>query len=146
MPSHDTSFRVPNETLGQLRAATPEEEDPAYDRHVQERAELVTRLVRSGPLPPADLQRLHSFGWDSDKTLVVLTTGDARAVLGRYVSGDLSVDDLVEWANQIEAREDIGFETGHEQALDNLIFELANPTLHADPTSAAAERWLAALR
>jgi hypothetical protein len=112
---------------------------------VQERAELVTHLVRNGPLSPADLERLRSFGWDSDAILVVMTTADARAVLGRHVSGELSVDELVEWANQIEAREDLGFEVGHENALDNLIYELANPTLHTDPTTAAARRWLTTL-
>jgi hypothetical protein len=112
---------------------------------VLEHSELVTRLVRNGPLPPADLKRLRGFGWDSNETLIVLTTTDARAILHRHLNGDLSLDDLVEWANQVEARDDIGFEKGHEEALGTLIFELANPTLHAESTSAAAERWLEAL-
>jgi hypothetical protein len=130
--------------LAQLRATTPEVEN-AYDRVVEKRAELVTRLVRTGPLPPTELERLHSFGWDSDVTLVVLTIADARAVLCRHANGELSTDELVQWANQIEAREDITFEVADEKALGDLIFELANPSLHTEPTSAVAERWLAAL-
>jgi hypothetical protein len=56
----------------------------------------------------------------------------------------LSANDLVRWAGQIECREDIGFEAEHEDALKNLIFELATPEIN-EPTSAAARRWLAAL-
>jgi hypothetical protein len=112
---------------------------------MQQRAELVTRLVRDGPLSPQDFRQLHSFGWDSDEILVVMTSVDACTVLDRFVQGQLSADDLVKWANQIEARDDIGFETEHEQALGDLIFELANPSLHPESTSAAAHRWLAAL-
>jgi hypothetical protein len=113
---------------------------------MQERSELVARLVRSGPLSQADLARLSSFGWDSDEELVVLTRSDANAILKRHLRGELSADALVEWANQIECREDIGFEAGAQKVLADLIFELANPDLHAEPTSAAAERWLANIR
>jgi hypothetical protein len=110
-----------------------------------ERADLVTKLVRSGPLSEHDLVRLNSFGWDSDQTLVTLTKADVCAALDRHVRGELSADDLVRWADQIEAREDIGFGAEYEDALDNLIFELANPTIHTEPTSAVAQRWLEAL-
>ena len=111
-----------------------------------ERADLVTKLVRSGPpLSEHDLARLNSFGWDSDQTLVTLTRADVCAVLDRHVRGELSADDLVRWADQIEAREDIAFGAEYEDPLDNLIFELANPTIHTEPTSAVAQRWLEAL-
>jgi hypothetical protein len=113
---------------------------------VKERAELVTRLVQEGPLSEADMHQLLSFGWDSDESLVVLTRVDATAILRRHLDGELSADDVVRWANQVEARDDVDFEAAYEQALRDLIFELANPDLHVDPTSAAAERWLAALR
>jgi len=111
-----------------------------------ERADLVTKLVRGGPLSEHYLARLSSFGWDSDRDLVTLTKADVCAVLDRHVRGELSADDLVRWAEQVEVREDIGFEAGYEDALFNVIFELANPTIHPEPTSAAARRWLEALR
>jgi hypothetical protein len=105
----------------------------------------MTRLVKDGPLSEGDLRRLHSFGWDSDEILVVMTRADACQMLNRPVRGEVPADDLVEWANQIEAREDIGFEDSSATTLDDLIYELANPTLHHDPTSEAARRWLDAL-
>ena len=113
---------------------------------MQERGELVTRLVRGGrPLPSSDLKQLQDFGWDSNEILVVLTTTDAKAILERHLNGDLSLDDLVTWANQIEGRDDVGFEAGHEKTLGSFIFELANPTLQTEPPSATAGRWFETL-
>jgi hypothetical protein len=118
----------------------------AYDETVHERAELVTRLVRGGrPLPGSDLNQLQNFGWDSNEILVVLTTTDAKAILERHFNGNLSLDDLVTWANQIEGRDDVGFEAGHEKTLGSFIFELANPTLQTEPPSATAGRWFETL-
>jgi len=112
---------------------------------MSERADLVTKLVRNGPLSEHHLVRLNSFGWDSDLELVTLTKTHACAVLRCHVRGALPADDLVRWADQIEGRDDIGLEGEYENALKDLIFELANPTIHDDPTSAAAQRWLEAL-
>jgi hypothetical protein len=112
---------------------------------MSERAELVAQLVKRGPLSEEDLGRLSGFGWDSDEALVVLTRGDARAMLERHLQGELTGDDLSDWADQVEARDDIGFEAGHADALRELIFELANPPIRAEPTTDAARRWLTAL-
>jgi hypothetical protein len=59
---------------------------------VQERSELVSGLVRTGPLSSTELERLHSFGLDGDVTLAVLSAADARAILSRQVNGELSID------------------------------------------------------
>jgi hypothetical protein len=107
-----------------------------------DRAELVTKLIRDGPLSEPELDQLLSFGWDSDDELVALTKADAVAMLDRHRGGAVSTEDLVRWADQIEGREDIGFEPEHEADLAGLIIELANPTLQAEPTSDTAHRWL----
>jgi cobyrinic acid a,c-diamide synthase len=112
---------------------------------VQKRTELVTQLVREGLLPSDQLRRLHDFRWDSEAILAVLTRDDAVRILRRHLGAELTADEVVEWANQIEAREDIGFEHGYEDALEELIYELANPTLHPEPTTEAAKRWLSTL-
>jgi hypothetical protein len=111
---------------------------------MSERADLLAELVRSGPLSQHDLASLGSYGWDSEETLVTLTKADACAVLHRHVLGELSDEDLARWADQIEARDDIGFEVEHEGALKRFIFELANPAIN-EPTSEAASRWREAL-
>ena len=48
-------------------------------------------------------------------------------ILNQY----LSASDLENWANAIECREDIIYETEGEDFINNIIFDLANPILNA---------------
>lgn len=50
-------------------------------------------------------------------------------ILRRYLEGTLSDKDIETWANLIEAREDICFETRFEKQTKEILYELANPTL-----------------
>lgn len=49
--------------------------------------------------------------------------------LQRYLQGVLSHSDIESWANQIEGREDVQFESGCEQLVEEVLYELANPDL-----------------
>jgi len=75
------------------------------------------------------VQALKQFSWDSEATLVVLTPSHLRHVLQRYLDGALSAQQLEDWANAIECREDIGFLKAHRDALQEVIHQLANPLL-----------------
>ena len=72
---------------------------------------------------------LESFPWDIDKPLVTLTRHDIIAILDRFIGGEFNVDVLEEWANLVESREDIAFESGHADKIKDAIFQLANPAL-----------------
>ncbi|MDJ1180421.1 hypothetical protein PJF56_16280 [Roseofilum sp. BLCC_M91] len=74
---------------------------------------------------------LHDFGWDSDTPLVVLNRQHLCSILQRYLDRKLSAEDLEDWANTIEGREDIAYDDEDEELLETLIFELANPLLTA---------------
>jgi hypothetical protein len=91
--------------------------------------ELLTMLIDA----PSDLRviaaALGKFAWDSDVTLVTLTREHMQRVLQRYHSGEISSSQLESWANAIEGREDIGFEPGCENLLNEIIYQLANPLL-----------------
>lgn len=73
--------------------------------------------------------RLLQFGWDSNEDLVFLSPSHIRKVLSRFLDGEISKEDVCEWANLVEVREDIGFTEGDEDQLKELIFELANPEI-----------------
>ena len=84
-------------------------------------------------------KELSQFGWDCDKDLIVLKKDHTLSILGRYLSKQLSGSDVEEWANAIEGREDVGFESG---ILRNLIHELANPMLTKPLSEYTAKRWI----
>ncbi len=72
---------------------------------------------------------LQQFPWDSDESCVTLTRQHIIAALNRYVLGDLTTDQVESWANAIEGREDIDYESEHEEILHEIIHQLANPLL-----------------
>lgn len=72
---------------------------------------------------------LQGFGWNSDIILAVLTRQHLRFALNRYLSEELSPSALEEWANLIEGRDDVAFESGYDELLEESIHQLANPVL-----------------
>lgn len=93
---------------------------------MSERKEILRKLIRlEGEFLPL-VRRLRQLPWDSEESPVLLTRSNVVAVLDRYLVGGLSEDDLENWANEIEGREDIDFDEVSKDA----IFELANPLLN----------------
>ncbi len=75
------------------------------------------------------VEALRAFPWDADAVLITLTRGHMRAALQKYRNHTLDAAQLEDWANAIECREDIDFEAGYEDTLQQAIFQLANPLL-----------------
>lgn len=92
------------------------------------------------------LADLHRFEWDSEVELVTLHCTNLVQILRRFVAGELTCDEVEDWANLVESREDIRFEPGHDALVKDVVFQLANPLLNAAITSELAERLLARLR
>lgn len=70
-------------------------------------------------------QILKDFSWDSDE-LVFMNKNHALKALTLLITKKIMPSDLEVWANMIEGREDIGFES---PILMQIIEEIANPTL-----------------
>jgi hypothetical protein len=100
------------------------------------RRELLRELLALKRPTAEVLRTLARFGWDSDE-LVTLSAGEALRVVGRFLQGEVSEEDLEEWANGIEGREDVGFSPSN---LREMIFELANPGL-VGPVKQTAKKW-----
>lgn len=75
-------------------------------------------------------QSLDKYPWDSESELTFLTRGHIKHALNKYLQGDLTNQQLEYWANVIECRDDIGFEEGYEDILEEILFQLANPSLN----------------
>ena len=74
------------------------------------------------------VSRLTQFDWDSDE-LVILKIAHIKRILERFVSGEFDETVVEEWANVVECRDDIELSKRNKNILEELVYELANPTL-----------------
>jgi hypothetical protein len=49
---------------------------------------------------------------------------------GSFFTGQLTAEQLEEWAENLEHREDVAFAPGEEELLDETLFCLANPSIN----------------
>lgn len=94
---------------------------------------------------PADCARdLATFPWDSPP-LVVLERRHVHRVLERFLSSDLSAEQVQSWADAIELRDDIDFERGKEELLGETVTLLATPEINEPLTPELARNLQARL-
>src|SRR4051812_46160541 len=77
---------------------------------------------------------IRTIGWDSEEELVEFNTRHAVNVLDRYLASKIDSKELEIWANLVESRDDIKFESINEDLLKDFIFSLANPVLEGQFT------------
>lgn len=72
---------------------------------------------------------LKKYKWDSKDELVIVDRIIIDAIMKRYIDMEISQENLIDRANIIEWRDDIGFSSDEIQ---ELIFTIANPVLNGD--------------
>ncbi len=102
------------ETLGKPIGAAVDRRDAvqhliSLDRPLDELAELLRR-----------------YPFDCDAPLVVLRPGDVVAVLDRFLAGELAAQQVIDWADLLEVRDDVGLRAGDDLTQD-VLFALATP-------------------
>ena len=116
------------------------------EEEMESRAQLLESLLQySAPIEQI-MEKLKRFLWDSKTVLVTITRKNIIRLLEDYCAGGLEAGRVEEWANALEAREDIAFEDGHEGALQEAIYQLANPLLTAHLTTRLAQQIIKNLR
>ena len=80
---------------------------------------------------PIDELRSSLSAFKSDiKDIPLTMNGDHfRNVVVRYMKGELSAQNVEDWATLIEGREDITIRSSNAEALREILHELANPEL-----------------
>lgn len=102
--------------------------------------QLVEALLRCElPIEPV-LEGLSQFPFDPAEELAELRVDHVLAVLERYMSGALTAEQVADWADRIEMRDDIGIEAEHADILRDSIFALANPAINEAVTPESARR------
>jgi hypothetical protein len=111
------------------------------------RAEILHELVRfekpSGPL----MRELQSFGWDwaEEAPLLILKKEDLLRIIDRFLAHEISAEQLHEWAENLEVREDVAFDEKESDLIDSVFFRIAVPEIHEQLTQESVGRMRAEL-
>ena len=115
---------------------------------MQDRKTLLEMLLRLQD--PKALGRimvnLREYSWDSEETLVNLTSDIIISILERYLQSELTAQEVEDWANAVEMRDDIEFGVDDDETIMNAIGELANPLLTEPLTPKSAKALMEKLR
>ena len=107
------------------------------------RKKLLERL-RDLTAPVAEtLNALSRFGWDSEEALVTVEPHHVEAVLRRFLAGEIGAAVVEDWANGLEARDDVALADDDDGTLSEVLFDLANPTLQGPLTGEFARSLIA---
>jgi hypothetical protein len=106
------------------------------------RTELLQSLLRWDRPLTEIAQELSRFEWDSSVKLVILRRDHVLNTLSRYLKDELLPSLIEDWANMLEGRDDVGFESSSDDLLREAIHELANPVLSKE----TARAWIARLQ
>jgi hypothetical protein len=94
-----------------------------------DRLEIVRALIEMQTPMQESIDKLATLEWNYDGDGIELNRTHLINVLNKFLSNKLSDSDVEKWANAIESREDIRFESGNERKIEEVIYELANPIL-----------------
>lgn len=94
---------------------------------MEDRREILLRLIEYS-LPISELSdELVSLNWDYEGPSVTLGAKQLTKVLRRFLAGELNDLDVESWADLIECRDGINYET---ELTKEVIHTLSNPALH----------------
>jgi hypothetical protein len=104
------------------------------------RKKILNALIAYEHDPKTLAQQLSLFEWDSEEELALLEISDIQTVLDLYLKDKITDTDIEFWAETIECREDIAYESGREDLIINTIFDLANPDINKKITIKLVEQ------
>ena len=88
---------------------------------------------------------LSKIDWDYEGQPLIIMASQIQEVLKRFLAGEYSAQELEEWANLIECREDMEFEDKKYDEIANVIYRLANPVLEGEINSDSCKAFIATL-
>jgi|TARA_R110000764_G_scaffold22118_15_gene55477 hypothetical protein len=91
------------------------------------RTEALKQIVTFGADKEAAYSELVKFGYDSEIAYFVVSKSVLEDVLLIYLADKITADELEEWANFVECRDDLDYEI-----IEGYIYALANPYLVGD--------------
>ena len=97
---------------------------------MKSRSQLLEELAWRRRTRESIFAELRPFGFDSDTVHFVLPAAAVIEVIDARLQGKISEQEVVEWAECFEYREDVTFQGGKEDDLSDVVFCLANPEIN----------------
>ena len=82
---------------------------------------------------------LSSFPFDSEP-IISIKREHLMSILSDYIAGNITDVNVEEWANAVEARDDIAFESDVNSVGGQIVHDLANPLLSGPLTVDVAKK------
>ncbi|MBL1102576.1 hypothetical protein [Streptomyces coffeae] len=113
--------------------------------HQQDNQKLLDLLHLNGrvnDLAPAAQSASHGEVND----VVCLCPEIAITALEKFIRGDISAQELIDWAEVVHSLETIGIPEEHEDLLLQFLFEISTPELFQEINTETCSRWISRLR
>ena len=104
------------------------------NRIMNRRQQLLQALLTFDEQLNLIAQELAQLEWDYEGEPVLVAPLHIVSILNRFLSNQLNAKQVEEWANMIECREDLDYESENQKQLEQVIYELANPELEGPLT------------
>ena len=104
------------------------------------RTEALAQIITFGTEKDKAYLELVKYSYDSNEPLFEVTESVLADALSKFISGNISNDELEDWANFVECRDDLDYES-----IEGYIYALANPLLLGEITKAKIEKMLKVL-
>jgi len=89
-----------------------------------DRKKTLQDLIEFRKKPSVMHAALSAFEWDCDEELVQMERRQIATVLQKYIAGETSDEEIEDWANLIEGRDDINY-----AEVEDVLHVLANPAI-----------------
>lgn len=99
---------------------------------MRDRVQILDDLIKLNGNLNSLQKELGQYKWDSEDPLVVVKIEDLSNVLNKLDNRLITSEIVEDWANTIEVRDDIDFESNE---LKEVVHELANPELYGEINS-----------
>jgi|SRR6185369_1136425 len=105
------------------------------------RKKILQELVEFREHPSEMRSALSAFEWDSDEELIQMEKRQIATVLQKFISGEITSEEVEDWANLIEGRDDVDYAEVAE-----ILHILANPAITYQLTPSVATNLIDKLR
>jgi hypothetical protein len=102
------------------------------DDEMINRSKILEDLISFSRPIDTILVELNQLPWDYDGSPITLRSIHVTGVLKRFSAGQLTAQEIENWANLIENREDVDYEDINHDELESAIYRLANPILEGE--------------
>lgn len=98
---------------------------------MRRRVDILTDLVAFDANLKELRTELSKYPWDTDKPYLIISKLQFSNVLNKCIKRVITFQELEDWANTIECRDDLDFE---DEIIQEFLFELSSPEINGEIT------------